>query len=54
MTGDIPVNLPYVGGHEGAGVVAEVGPGLLMWEVGDSVVLKEPPACGKCSTAPVA
>ena len=49
VTGDIPVNLPYVGGHEGAGVVAEVGPGVTDVEVGDSVVLSFLPACGKCS-----
>ena len=27
-TGDLPVPLPIVGGHEGAGVVQEVGPGV--------------------------
>ena len=26
VTGDWPLELPAVGGHEGAGVVAEVGP----------------------------
>ncbi len=49
VTGDIPVSLPYVGGHEGAGVVAEVGPGVTDVAVGDSVVLSFLPACGKCS-----
>jgi S-(hydroxymethyl)glutathione dehydrogenase/alcohol dehydrogenase len=49
VTGDIPVGLPYVGGHEGAGVVAEVGPGVTDVAVGDSVVLSFLPACGKCS-----
>lgn len=49
VTGDIPVNLPYVGGHEGAGVIAEVGPGVTDVAVGDSVVLSFLPACGKCS-----
>jgi Zn-dependent alcohol dehydrogenase len=27
VTGDIRVGLPIVGGHEGAGVVVDVGPG---------------------------
>ncbi len=27
VTGDMPVPLPIIGGHEGAGVVEEVGPG---------------------------
>ena len=27
MTGDLPVPLPYIGGHEGAGVIEAVGPG---------------------------
>lgn len=49
VTGDIPVGLPYVGGHEGAGVVVEVGPGVTDVAVGDSVVLSFLPACGKCS-----
>ena len=28
LTGDMPVPLPVIGGHEGAGVVEEVGPGV--------------------------
>ncbi|MGH3121237.1 MAG: alcohol dehydrogenase catalytic domain-containing protein, partial [Streptosporangiaceae bacterium] len=28
QTGDIPVRYPIVGGHEGAGIVEEVGPGV--------------------------
>ena len=27
-TGDIPVRYPIVGGHEGAGIVEKVGPGV--------------------------
>jgi Zn-dependent alcohol dehydrogenase len=27
-TGDIPGPLPMIGGHEGAGIVQEVGPGV--------------------------
>ena len=40
---------PLVGGHEGAGVVAEVGPGVADLRPGDRVVLCVPvPACGTC------
>jgi Zn-dependent alcohol dehydrogenase len=42
LTGDLPVPpeaLPIIGGHEGAGVVAEVGPNTPGWKVGDRVVL---------------
>jgi len=49
ITGDIPVPFPLIGGHEGAGVVAGVGPGVTDVVEGDSVVLSFLPACGKCS-----
>ncbi|MGA9491959.1 MAG: NDMA-dependent alcohol dehydrogenase [Mycobacterium sp.] len=49
VTGDIPIPFPVVGGHEGAGVVAAVGPGVTDIAEGDSVVLSFLPACGKCS-----
>ncbi len=39
MTGDLPVPLPYIGGHEGAGIVEAVGPGTSRVKVGDHVVL---------------
>lgn len=49
VTGDMPMNhMPVVGGHEGAGVVAEVGPGVTEVEVGDHVALSFIPACGRC------
>jgi len=48
-TGDIPLDwAPILGGHEGAGVVTEVGPGVTEVEVGDHVVLSFLPSCGKC------
>jgi alcohol dehydrogenase (nicotinoprotein) len=40
--------LPMVGGHEGAGVVEAVGPGVSSLEVGDHVVCSFLPACGHC------
>src|SRR5262245_51675825 len=48
-TGDIPVGVyPFAGGHEGAGIVAEVGPNTPGWEVGDHVILSFLPGCGRC------
>ena len=37
-TGDLPLTLPLVGGHEGAGIVREVGPGVRNLNAGDHVV----------------
>ncbi|MCL4313082.1 MAG: NDMA-dependent alcohol dehydrogenase [Actinobacteria bacterium] len=48
LTGDIPAPLPMVGGHEGAGIVEAVGPGVNSLSVGDHVVLAFIPACGRC------
>jgi S-(hydroxymethyl)glutathione dehydrogenase/alcohol dehydrogenase len=48
-TGDIPVGTyPFCGGHEGGGVVAQVGPHTPGWEVGDHVVFSFLPGCGRC------
>ncbi|MFH5821872.1 NDMA-dependent alcohol dehydrogenase [Georgenia sp. AZ-5] len=48
-TGDIPLGwAPILGGHEGAGVVTEVGEGVTDLEVGDHVVLSFLPSCGHC------
>src|ERR1700678_2005958 len=46
--GDIPVRYPIVGGHEGAGVVEQVGVGVTRLAVGDHVVASFLPVCGKC------
>lgn len=48
VTGDIPIPFPVVGGHEGAGVIEQVGPGVTDFDVGDHVVLAFIPSCGKC------
>ena len=39
---------PMIGGHEGAGVVAEVGPGVTSVAVGDHVSASFVPSCGRC------
>ena len=40
--------LPLVGGHEGAGVVEAVGPGVTRVKVGDHVSCSYIPVCGTC------
>ncbi len=47
-TGDLPAPLPLIGGHEGAGIVQEVGPGVQGLKPGDHVVASFLPACGRC------
>ena len=39
---------PILGGHEGGGVVLEVGPGVRSLEVGDHVAASFFPICGQC------
>jgi S-(hydroxymethyl)glutathione dehydrogenase/alcohol dehydrogenase len=48
QNGTIPLPPPIVLGHEGAGVVEEVGEGVTGFEVGDHVVLTFVPECGEC------
>ena len=49
VTGDLPtMHLPVCGGHEGAGIVVEVGPAVRSLEAGDHVVLSFIPGCGRC------
>jgi S-(hydroxymethyl)glutathione dehydrogenase/alcohol dehydrogenase len=40
---------PIIGGHEGAGEVVEVGPGVTSVAPGDHVVLGFIPSCGRCA-----
>ncbi|RIR83535.1 NDMA-dependent alcohol dehydrogenase, partial [Mycobacteroides abscessus] len=49
VTGDLPIPLPVVGGHEGAGTVVECGEGVEDLSEGDSVILTFLPSCGRCS-----
>jgi NDMA-dependent alcohol dehydrogenase len=48
VTGDLPFELPIIGGHEGSGVVQEVGEGVGWLKPGDHVVFGFIPACGRC------
>jgi S-(hydroxymethyl)glutathione dehydrogenase / alcohol dehydrogenase len=51
VTGGIPMGgFPVLGGHEGAGIVTEVGPGVEDLAPGDHVVLSFIPSCGQCPT----
>ena len=48
MTGATPHPAPCVVGHEGAGTVETVGPGVNRVRVGDHVALNWAPNCGTC------
>jgi S-(hydroxymethyl)glutathione dehydrogenase/alcohol dehydrogenase len=45
---DLPLPLPLVLGHEGSGVIREVGEGVPRSRLGERVVLSWIPACGEC------
>lgn len=46
--GKTPVSYPRILGHESAGSVAEVGPGVTQLKVGDRVVMSPTSYCGFC------
>ncbi|MGV9826483.1 MULTISPECIES: NDMA-dependent alcohol dehydrogenase [unclassified Gordonia (in: high G+C Gram-positive bacteria)] len=46
--GDLPPRFPMVGGHEGSGIIEEVGPGVTKVKPGDHVVCSFIPNCGTC------
>ena len=48
QNGTIPLPPPIVLGHEGAGIVEDVGEGVTTLRPGDHVVLSFVPACGTC------
>ena len=48
VTGDYPHPLPVILGHEAAGVVEKIGPGVETVKVGDHVCSSYIPSCGRC------
>lgn len=48
IDGTAPTRCPAVLGHEGAGVVEQVGAGVTRVQPGDHVVLSWAPSCGSC------
>jgi S-(hydroxymethyl)glutathione dehydrogenase/alcohol dehydrogenase len=48
MDGTVPHPMPTVLGHEGAGVIAEVGEGVTGLRPGDHVIIAFVPPCGGC------
>lgn len=48
VTGDLPLGLPVIGGHEGSGVVESVGAGVTSVAPGDHVSMSFIPSCGRC------
>lgn len=48
IDGDLPPRYPIVGGHEGAGIIEDVGPGVSKVAPGDHVVCSFIPNCGTC------
>ncbi|GAB2653564.1 NDMA-dependent alcohol dehydrogenase [Gordonia jinhuaensis] len=46
--GDLPPRYPMVGGHEGSGIIEEIGPGVTKVKPGDHVVCSFIPNCGTC------
>src|SRR5688500_19205591 len=48
IDGNRPRQVPMVLGHEAAGEVVELGPGVKDLEIGDHVVFSFVPVCGHC------
>ncbi|MGH3287539.1 MAG: alcohol dehydrogenase catalytic domain-containing protein, partial [Streptosporangiaceae bacterium] len=46
--GHDPVDLPHIGGHELAGVIARTGPEVTRWRTGDRVTVPFVCGCGRC------
>jgi alcohol dehydrogenase len=44
----LPTMFPMIGGHEGSGIVREVGPGVTDFAAGDHVVMSFVAVCGQC------
>jgi S-(hydroxymethyl)glutathione dehydrogenase/alcohol dehydrogenase len=45
---DLPDTFPIIGGHEGAGIVVELGAGVTTLQPGDHVAASFFPSCGRC------
>jgi S-(hydroxymethyl)glutathione dehydrogenase/alcohol dehydrogenase len=48
MKGEMPAPVPVIPGHEGAGIVEKVGPGVTTVKPGDHVIMMVAFNCGKC------
>jgi S-(hydroxymethyl)glutathione dehydrogenase/alcohol dehydrogenase len=48
IDGTIPYPVPVVLGHEGAGIVEDIGPGVTSVREGDSVIISTLAHCGRC------
>ena len=48
VNGVLPIALPAILGHEGAGTITQVGEGVSNLAVGDHVVVSWVPQCGEC------
>jgi S-(hydroxymethyl)glutathione dehydrogenase/alcohol dehydrogenase len=48
IDGSFPARYPIVGGHEGSGIIEDVGPGVTKVKPGDHVVCCFIPSCGTC------
>ena len=48
MTGDLPMPGPIILGHEGAGIVESIGPGVTSVQPGDPVIPIWRASCGRC------
>jgi len=46
--GELPMELPAIGGHESAGYIDELGEGVTRVKAGDPVVASTLTSCGKC------
>ena len=46
--GEVTDPTPYVGGHEGAGTIVDVGSAVQQFRAGDRVLVVPTPACGRC------
>jgi S-(hydroxymethyl)glutathione dehydrogenase/alcohol dehydrogenase len=53
IDGTIPYPVPVVLGHEGAGIVEAIGPGVTSVKEGDAVILSTLAHCGRCPACEV-